>query len=309
MSRRIVNFIVLIFFIFTIQSSYAAPPSRQSLEALLETSGLNASLEVLEQTLVTNAVAQASSSKPQSETAGRLIEILLAENLKETFRYALLLDEVTYILKKKVSEEDVQVMLDWYRSDLGQRIKKAEDAANSPEGMTAIQREMNSLLKQQDLTAMAAEVDEAIGLSNAMVDLQINIQKALVLAGLAIVAPGEDLSKIEHANWAAIETSDRAALRQPIEQQFQATFAYTMKGFSKQERDLYREVMLKTSTIKVVDAVMTGISKAVEIGAHNFMTELAKDLKEPSPELERLLKEYSASTTETETRSDSNSDW
>ena len=223
------------------------------------------------------------------------------------------MDEVTYFLKKQVSEEDVQMALTWYQSDLGQRIVQAEAKANT--ATTEIQSGREELLKQQDLVAMASEVDQAIGLTDAMVELQINTQKAMILAGLAILAPGKDMSDLEHANWSDIKASDRDALRKPIEQHIQTTFIYTMKDFSKEEREKYREFLLKPGSIKLNNAVITGISKAVEIGAHNFMTELANDIKNPSPELDQLIKQQTpnananANASVTETTPDSSSDW
>jgi hypothetical protein len=317
MHHRITTLLVLVFFTIAMESSFATPPSRQSLEDLLASSGLDTDLKMFEQNLVTSAVDGALKSNPQDETKKRLVEILLAKNLRETFQYSLLLDEVTYFLKKRVSEEDVQEALDWYRSDLGQRIVRTQAAASTREGSAAMQSEKNELLNQHDLVTMATQVDEAIGISNTMVDLQINTQKALILAGLAIVAPGKDMSELEHANWADIKTADRDSLRQPLAQHYQLSFAYSMKAFSQEEREQYRDFMLKPSNVNIVNAVLTGISKAVEIGAHNFMAKLNNDIKNPSPELQQIISKNSTGTTsqnptgttsEIETTSE-NSDW
>jgi hypothetical protein len=317
MRYRIANLLVLVFFTIAMESSFATPPSRQSLEDLLTASGLDTDLKMFEQNLVTSAVEGALKNSPQDETKKRLVDILLAKNLQETFQYSLLLDEVTYFLKKRVSEEDVQEALDWYRSDLGQRIVQKQAEASTREGSASIQSEKNQLLNQHDLVAMATQVDKAIGISNTMVDLRINTQKALILAGLAIVSPGKDMSELEHANWSDIKTADRDALRQPLAQQYQVSFAYSMKQFSQGEREQYRDFMLKPSNIKIVNAILTGISKSVEIGAHNFMSKLSNDLKNPTPELQQLLSQNSSGTTSqsptsatsnVETTSD-NSDW
>lgn len=297
MRYRIANLIVLVFFTLTMESSLATPPSRQSLEELLTASGLDTDLRMFEQNIVAGAVVSALKSNPQDETRKSLVDMLLAKNLRETFQYSLLLDEVTYFLKKQVTEEDVQEALDWYQSDLGQRIVQTQTAASTREGSAAMQREKNELLNQHDLIAMATQADEAIGISDTMVDLQINAQKALVLAGLAIIAPGKDISEIEHTNWADIKTAKRDTLRQPLAQQYQLSFAYSMKTFSPGEREQYRNFMLKPGNIKIVNATLTGISKAVEIGAHNFMDKINNDLKNPSPELQQLLSQNSASTT------------
>jgi hypothetical protein len=313
MNRRATLFIVLIISAITLNFSHAAPPSRSSLEALIEASGLNADLKEMEQSLVKQAVEEATKKNPQDETTKRLIDILLADNLRESFQYSLLLDEVTYFLKKQVSEEDVQMALTWYQSDLGQRIVQAETKAST--ARAEIQNGREELLKQQDLATMASELDQAIGLTDAMIELQINTQKTMILAGLAIIAPGKDLSDLEHANWSDIKASDRDALRKPIEQHIHTTFIYTMKDFSKEEREKYREFFLKPGSIKLNNAVMTGISKAVEIGAHNFMTELTNDIKNPSPELDQLIKQNThdadanANASVTETTPDVSSDW
>ena len=327
MKQRIANHIAMVFLLIAVNASFAATPSRQSLEELLESSGLNADLKEIERILTKSAVEEASKNNPQDEKTKRLIEILLAENLKETFQYSLLVDEVTYFLKKQVSEEDVQTALEWYRTPLGQRIVQAEAEAGSPTNAAAIQRERDELLKQQDLSATAAEVDQAIGLSDSVVDLQINSQKAMVVAGLAILAPGKDITEIENTKWTDIKTSDRDALRQPIQQHIQATFVYTMKDFSQEEREKYRVFLLKPGSVKIYKAIMAGMSKAVEIGTHNFMNELVKDIKNPTPELEQILKQYSSTSNaaktesqlatqtepaiemETEETSGSNSDW
>jgi hypothetical protein len=324
MHYRIANLLILVFFIFATESSFASPPSRQSLEELIEASGLDADLKILEQSIVTSAVEAALKNRPKDETVKGLIDILLADNLRETFQYSLLLDEVTYFLKKRVSEEDVQESLVWYRSELGQRIVQIQAAASSKEGSAAMQSEKNQLLNQHDLITMASEVDEAIGISNAMVDLQINTQKAMILASLAILAPDKDMTELEHANWSDIKTADRAALQQPLAQHYQVTFAYSMKAFSQAEREQYKDFLMTPSSIKIINATLTGISKAVEIGAHNFIAELEKDLKNPSPKLQQLLDkkpttnaaqnttsttgQNPTSTTNVETTSE-NSDW
>jgi hypothetical protein len=317
MHYRITNLIILVFFTITMDSSFATPPSRQLLEDLLAASGLDTDLKIFEQSIVTSAVESAIKNNPRDETKKRLVDILLAKNLRETFQYSLLLDEVTYFLKKRVSEEDVQEALEWYRSDLGQLIVQTQATASTKEGSAAIQSEKNELLNQHDLVTMATQVDEAIGISDTMVDLQINAQKALILAGLAIVAPGKDMSELEHANWSDIKTADRDSLRQPLAQQYQVSFAYSMKQFTQEEREQYRDFMLKPSNIRIVNAILTGISKSVEIGAHNFMSKLNNDLKNPSPELQKLLSQNPTDTTsQTPTSSASNiettsenSDW
>ncbi|MEW8630977.1 MAG: DUF2059 domain-containing protein [Candidatus Thiodiazotropha sp.] len=318
MRYRITQIIFLVFLTIAVSSSFAVPPSRQSLEELVTASGLDTDLKSLEQNLVTSAVEAAMKNAPQDESTEGLIDILLAENLRETFQYSLLLDEVTHFLKKQISEEDVQQALGWYRSDLGKRIVQAEAISGSSKGMATIQSEKDELLKQQDLINIASEVDDTIGISDAMVDIQINAQKALILASLAITAPGKDLSELENANWHDIKTADRDSLRQPISQNYKATFAYTMKAFSPDERAQYREFMLNPSNVKIVNAIITGISKAVEIGAHNFVMELKKDVKNPPPELQQLISQNSAPTATAETTTQNsgnnanaaeNSDW
>jgi hypothetical protein len=320
MHIRVVNIIVLVLFTITMKSSFATPPSRQSLEELLEASGLNTDLKSLEENLVTSAVDAALKNKPNDEKTKSLIDILLAKNLRETFQYTLLLDEVTYFLKKQVTEEDVQEALGWYRSELGRRIVQAEAASSSSEGLTAIQNESNQLLSQPDLNRIATEVDEAIGISNAIVNMQINLQKAMFLASSAIIAPEQDISKLENMDWASINTADRATLHQPIKQQYQASFAYNMKNFSQEERVQYKDFMLKPSSIKIINATLTGIGKAIEIGGHNFMVKLINELKNPSPELQQLFSQSSPGTTTTKTTTETtteipiessteNSDW
>jgi hypothetical protein len=89
-----------------------------------------------------------------------------------------------------------------YTGDTSQG-KRTDLRPRPSKGSAAIQIERNQLLSQQDLYKMASEVGEAIG-----------------------------ISKLENTDWADIKTADRATLRQPIAQQYQASFACTMKNFS-----------------------------------------------------------------------------
>jgi hypothetical protein len=269
------------------------------LEDLVEASGLSKDLKLIEQSIVTSAVEAASKNKPQNPSTKGTIDILLVENLQESFQYSLLMDEITYYLKKQVTEEDIQEALGWYRSELGQRIVQAESTSNTKESMTTIQSEMTELLNQHDLINTATQVDEAIGISNAMLDMQINTQKAMILAGLAIIDPSKDMSELERTKWTEIDEAEREARRQPIAQQYKASFVYTMKNFSQAERDQYKAFMLKPSNVKIVNAVITGISKAVEIGSYNFMAALDKDIKNPPLELQKLFNQNSTTTTTT----------
>jgi antitoxin component HigA of HigAB toxin-antitoxin module len=308
--NKVILFAVLA---ITTQTIHAAPPSRQTLETFLQASGLDNSLKMMEQVIVTESIKgtkNASYDELNQVETEKLIDVLLKENLQDSFQYALLLDEITYFLKKKVSDKDLKTVLTWYQSDLGQRFVKADLATQTPKGQSAIRRQMKSLLSQQELVTMAKDVDNAIGMSDEMVNIQLNAQKALTLASLAIVAPGQDLSELENYDWKNIETADRQQLLAPIQQQVQANFVYAVKDFNSSERQQYQQFLKQPATVKVIRATMTGLGKSIEIGAHNFMSALMEDLKSPSPELEEIVRKINVTETGTNAHDTKlSSDW
>lgn len=284
----------LITLMFVSLASVAVPASRQQLEDLISISRTEPVVKSIEGNVVNGVV----NLKKDYKHASELIDFM-ASIISDSFHHTLLLDEVTYHLKKSLSSEDAQTLINWYQSDLGARLLEADAASSTPEASSKIASMRQQLLANTQYVAIARDIDDVLDLSNSLLDLQISMQKTFIKTGLALIAPGKPLPDFDNINESKIDEEARAKMslmHQQIEESVLSNLVYAYQSFSLAELEQFKTFISQEGVNNYHRQFMLGLSKATEIATHNFLTVLFDAFKNPTPELQKILQNISDAT-------------
>jgi len=210
----------------------AAGASTAMVKKLMQRSGLDDQIVQIPaqfQAGLTEAQAQQPqlSTEESSQLTGMMVAAFDARSLHaDTERY----------IKAQMSDADIKQVLEWLDSPLGKKITALESAAATPEGMTAMQGQMESLLRRSDRVALTEEFDKAARVTDATINLINNMQVALTAAMMAQL-PKEQQLPIEALQ--QIVQENEANMRAMMEPQIQASLLYTYQSLSDEELERY----------------------------------------------------------------------
>lgn len=145
--------------------------------------------------------------------------------------------QVIVDLDEGLNESQLQSVLDWYETPLGERITQAEVAASSPAAWQKIEANASSLMEKYKGTQRAdmfAHFDRVSRATESTVDTAIAVQLGLASAMSAFNSQGPTYEQMK----AEIE-NQRFMLRGVVEQQVYAAYLYTYEQFSMQELQQY----------------------------------------------------------------------
>jgi hypothetical protein len=305
MNYRISNIIILFFLTVAMNTSFAAPPSQQSLEELIRVTGTDEIMKINALLLVSGLMEGVKKKIPKEELNEQKQQMLdlLQTKLQEAYEYSQLKDDYISLFKSRVTEEDVQKELEWCRSELGQRIIQAFAKANFAD-MTAMLRDEDKMRSQGGIIAIASEMDQADGSIDSAVDLQVKLGYIIT-----VDIAGKDISDLERAAEKESKSMNLDAIRQSVTKNYQARLIYALKDFSEEDRVRYLSYKLKPSTIKSTKAYNESFNKVFVTAMYNFKRAYQDTLKKPTPQHKNTNNQNSPDSTGTKNMIGNGADW
>jgi hypothetical protein len=160
----------------------------QLTQELMLKSGVKKQVEQLP-ALVLYGMDQAIQNSQQSLPPG------IYENLKlavlSSFRAGPILNKVQLNIENNLNKYDVEAILQWLKSPLGEKITKLEESAATPSAYEAMESMKEKLLQDTARVKRTRKLDEAIKGSESLLSLAVNTQKAIATSIASELAPDD----------------------------------------------------------------------------------------------------------------------
>jgi hypothetical protein len=183
-------------------------------------------------------------------------------------------------LTRKLAPGDIEEVLKWLNSPLGQKCTRLEEAASTP----AVQADMQNYaarLKASPPTPerlkVLREFDSAVKATDSAVDMALNTQVALALAVIATF-PKEQQMPLDAV--AREMEKNRPALEANVRSQVLISHLYTYRSLSDDEIRLYTEFAKSPAGSKYHVSTMEAFKKATLEGAAKWGELIGKAIKE-----------------------------
>lgn len=174
-------------------------------------------------------------------------------------------------LEAALTDEDIDALLRWSRSDLAKRLSAAEVESASAEAYGRALQLAESLLADAERVAFAKSINALVGATETTVAVHENTQLAVIFMVLAVLAPGEPVNLYAIAQ--EIE-SGRPELYAAMEEVSTISFLYTYRDFSLEELEAYQAFLRTPAGMKYTEITTDGLVRgfrtaAIELG--NFV--------------------------------------
>ncbi len=189
--------------------------------------------------------------------------------------YNNLIDGASQSLKNSLSEQQGSKLIDWYESNFGNRIARAEEAGSTPEAMQNAMQNAESLLADPARVELADQFLDLMGVIEESTKMQKTLASAIFAGMSSIQSPDKpvDLASIE----AMIATQIDAA-RPQIEQQMRLLFLNMYKDFSVKELNEYSQVLARPEMQAFNQAGAQGMVDVMSKALEQFVAEDVKTL-------------------------------
>lgn len=262
------------YFVLTI--ILCAPPASQAevadgdIDQLLQLAGISAQVERFPE-LIKAGMRQA-----------RLDEELISESdfstmlirTDDTILPAEILGEVRDALRDALSEDDIEQLLAWYRSDLGREITGLEERAGTPEAYAQMESRAAALLEDTERVALAQRIDRIVGATELTMSIQeytgIAVFSALTLA----LRPAS--AELEIARFRKQMAAMRPLFREPTERMVIVSFVYTYEPLDAAKLGKFEAFLSRPETTRFNRTVVKGLGLGFGRSIDNWARALAQ---------------------------------
>jgi len=203
------------------------------LEALMDHSGLTEQLGHFEETVLVQLKEGArEASTPEA------VEERIEEAVRSAYSARKLHQRFRGYLEGEFTADEIESVLEWLESPLGQRITRLEEDSSSPEGYRD-QQEIAEFLVENlpvDRLNRYRQLDEAVRVSELGFTVGVNTVVA-VAEGVALVAPGLESPDAEELR--AVMEARREEMTENMRAATLRSFAYTYRDLQIAELDRY----------------------------------------------------------------------
>ena len=172
-----------------------------------------------------------------------------------------ILQEVRHALQKALSEEDIERLLAWYRSDLGRQITALEARAGMPEAVAQMEGLASDLLEESERVEFAQRIDRIVGAT----ELTVNIQEYTGVAVFSAItmALRPDSAYEEIARFRKQMADMRSMFREPTERMVIASFVYTYRPLDAAELEEFEAFLRRADTMRFNRTVVEGLGRGL----------------------------------------------
>jgi len=238
--------------------SQAEPIHKSTLDDLVVQSGVAAKIQAL------NPLSVHYGGTDQLESG----EMQLFDSLIDT---RTIFDLVSLDMGKSLTEAGAKNLIDWYGSNLGSRIARAEEHALTAEAASEMTKLREQLLTDKERVFYAKRFIEA----DNRVDKTLNELKTVLLAAVEQQYKITTFDKpVEFSRLTQIVDTQIFERKKGVEQSLLLSFLYTYKDFETSELDTYVEKISQSPMQKLNDAYSKGSTAALADAMKMYVVEL-----------------------------------
>lgn len=261
-----VHFVILLALSVLAGFSHANERDRQLAE-LMALSGLNEQVAQIPESLKAGFMQAQQQGTPISEAAFQAM-------MRSTDRSIVAEDILAAIqasLASKLSYDDVQTLLRWYRSDLGREITEAERRAAQPSAYGDMMRQAKTLYGDSRRVKFAEKLDKLFGATDMVMELQKFTGVAVFSAMMMGTQPGAamDLSVFEERIATEIEAS-----RPAVEQGIVLSYLYSYRNLDMAKLETYAQFLREPEARRFYTTILESMNDALR----NGIADLARDM-------------------------------
>jgi hypothetical protein len=179
-------------------------------------------------------------------------------------------DEIT----EGVSEAQATEVLEWFRSEAGIRVTRAEVDASTAEAYGEMMALAEDLLQRQELVEVARQVDELANATEFAMKLQETVAIAVLHAG------GTAERDLEAKTDELKELLRAPEIRTALERQVQLGLAYSYRDLPSELMNSYLDFLREPASMAFHSAVWNGFDAAFSEGMQNAMKAFVLEVRE-----------------------------
>lgn len=271
MKNQTLKFLFVVF-ISSFCSLCIASTKVNSLDRLLRLSGLTKQVGEYPGLVKAGFIqgAQQGGSIPDTEIS------LILGSADRAILPSTILSEIRDSLKFSLSDEDIEILLKWYESDIGKRITAAEEEASTPEAYQQMMNSAQKLLENTKRVEMAARLDELLGATDMAMRIQEFSGLAVYSAIMTAMAPNQELNlDAFESQMAAMEPQ----MRENIQQLVLVSFVYSYQQIDDDSLAKYEAFLNRPVTKNFNDSTIKGLSRGFEKVVSSWASDIASILK------------------------------
>jgi len=171
-----------------------------------------------------------------------------------------------YLLKEinaSMQEPSRLLLLNWYESPLGQRVRIAEvenSLLNSPDRFAQFQQDLTRMRLDSTREELIKQIDDTMLITESAVDMMINVQVAFNMS-LSRFVPEND--RLSSADIVEMANAQLAYLMTHYRQQSRELLLFTYQDFSNEELAQINKVFAQDAGREFVKAINSGIAKGM----------------------------------------------
>ena len=244
-----------------------ASASEKSLDELIVLSGLRDQIEQFPQLMK----AGMRSAKDESSTFSDSAYALILASIDQTILSSEILVRVKTALAIELSSADVELLLNWYVSDLGRQITQAEANSSTADADSKILALESQLLTNTERLDFAQRFDQLLGATDMNIELQKHSSVAIFSAMVAAAHPQQvtDISPFVDQIEALSEQS-----RPVIEKDILLAFIYAYQNIETKELVRYENFLNEVESKKFNRIVVKSLSAAIELSISKWARSL-----------------------------------
>ena len=230
---------------------------QEAIDNLMNLSGLSGQIPELSSGLINSFVPYLTKMRQD-------IRVELSNVINKSFGKEVMLQTIRDEVSKSVSLEDTLNMLNWYNSDVGKEITKAEDRAMAEVDVEGLMSQKDALFKDKQRVALCTQIEEQAQITDFLVDTQIEVIKATQ----KVTQPSSD-SKAQDDYFDALKKEVKKSIKEQ-------TILSLLKSYESIETDKmkrYLEFLRKETTKNFLVSGYGGIQKAILNGTNRVLKE------------------------------------
>lgn len=267
---------LIVFLVLMFASSVGfASASEESINKLLKYSGLTAQIQQYPDQIKAGFMqAQQQGTPISTEELNALIT-----SVDEHILPSEIIGEIRLELQKKLSEEEAQHLLKWFKSPIGKEITKAEEAASDPDVQAQIMQQSATLMNDKERVELAKSLDNLVGATDTTMGIYEYSSIAVFSALMTAMQPNTPLNV---APLRAQMSANAAQTRAEIENLIMLTYTFTYKDISITNLKKYEAFLSEPTATKLSRTLSFSMKQAMENSISNWAASLAQLFKQKS---------------------------
>lgn len=272
MMRNRVSTFIFFLLISSFTSLSIAASKSDNLDVLLDLSGMKAQVNELPKLVKSGLQENAGGDDaipPKQMDA-------IVKSIDKTVSPTVVLADIRQSLDQALTNDEVEALLTWYRSDLGKRITSAEAQASTAEAYQQMMSTAEQLMANKPRVETAQRLDDLMGATEAAMVMQKQSSSAIFSAMMSVMMPGQPVNMDAYQSQiAAMEPQ----MRQGVEQYVTVSLVYAHQSISDADLAKYETFLKKPATQKFNKAGMEGLGNGFEKVVTDWATDFASILK------------------------------